>query len=102
MFLIGIKSLAYVYLHTHRKRKETHMKQITLHIPDHKVEFITELMEQLGIEIESGKPVDEDQEQDIEISEEHKAIVRERMKKAKANPERLLDWDEVKDSFSFD
>lgn len=78
------------------------MKQITLHIPDHEVEFITKLMEELGIQVEANKPVDQEQEQDIAIPEEHKAIVRERMKKAKANPERLLDWDEVKDSFSFD
>jgi len=78
------------------------MKQITLHIPDHKVGFITKLMDQLGIEIETGNPNNEEQDQDIEIPEEHKAIVRERMKKAKANPERLLDWEEVKDSFSFD
>ena len=31
----------------------------------------------------------------IEIPVEHQEIVLERMTKAKANPERLLDWDEV-------
>jgi len=31
----------------------------------------------------------------IEIPIEHQEIVLERMAKAKANPERLLDWDEV-------
>ncbi|TRX38117.1 addiction module protein [Flavobacterium sp. ZT3R18] len=31
----------------------------------------------------------------VEIPIEHQKIVLERMAKAKANPERLLDWDEV-------
>lgn len=31
----------------------------------------------------------------VEIPVEHQEIVLERMAKAKANPERLLDWDEV-------
>ncbi len=31
----------------------------------------------------------------IEIPAEHQRIVLDRMAKAKANPERLLDWDEV-------
>lgn len=35
-------------------------------------------------------------EQDIIISEEHKSIVRQRMKASEANPSRLLNWDEVK------
>ena len=33
--------------------------------------------------------------EDIEIPIEHQKIVVDRMTKAKANPERLLDWDEV-------
>lgn len=33
--------------------------------------------------------------EDIEIPVEHQQIVLERMAKAKTNPERLLDWDEV-------
>ena len=33
--------------------------------------------------------------EDIEIPVEHQKIVLERMAKAKANPERLLNWDEV-------
>lgn len=35
-------------------------------------------------------------EQDITIPEEHKAIVRQRMKASEADPSRLLNWDEVK------
>lgn len=33
--------------------------------------------------------------EDVEIPVEHQQIVLERMAKAKTNPERLLDWDEV-------
>lgn len=33
--------------------------------------------------------------EDIEIPIEHQRIVLDRMAKAKTNPERLLDWDEV-------
>ena len=51
-----------------------------------------ELVKQLGIEVA----------EDMEIPEEHKAIVRERIKKSAQNPERLLAWDEVKDNFKFE
>ncbi|WP_262710824.1 hypothetical protein [Flavobacterium franklandianum] len=33
--------------------------------------------------------------EDMEITVEHRRIVLDRMANAKANPERLLDWDEV-------
>lgn len=69
------------------------MKEIILKIPDQKVDFVLELIEQLGLEVSS---------EEMEIPEEHKAIVRERIQKSKANPERLLDWEQVKDSFKFD
>lgn len=69
------------------------MKEITLRIPDQKLDFVLELIEQLGLEVSS---------EEMEIPEEHKAIVRERVQKSKANPERLLDWEKVKDSFKFD
>lgn len=68
------------------------MKEVTLKIPDKKFGFFMELVKQLGIEVA----------EEIEIPEEHKAIVRERIKKSAQNPERLLDWDEVKDKFKFD
>jgi len=35
-------------------------------------------------------------EQDIDIPEEHKTIVRQRMKASEADPSRLLNWDDVK------
>ncbi|MBO6793827.1 MAG: addiction module protein [Balneolaceae bacterium] len=69
------------------------MKEIIIKVPDQKVDFVLELIEQLGLEIES---------EEYEIPEEHKAIVRERIRLYKENPERLLDWEEVKDSFKLD
>jgi len=35
---------------------------------------------------------------EIEISEEAKKIVLDRIEKSKTNPERLLDWDEVSEN----
>jgi len=69
------------------------MKKITLNVPDQKVDFVMQLIEQLGLEASAELE---------EIPEEHKAIVRERIKLSEENPERLLDWEEVKDSFNFD
>ncbi len=68
------------------------MKQVTLNIPDNKYQFFMELVRNLGF----------DKPEDICIPEEHKAIVRERTLKSKANPDRLLDWNQVQDNFRFD
>lgn len=43
-----------------------------------------------------------EEESDLIIPDEHKNIVRERIRKSEADPERLLDWDEVKDTFILD
>ncbi len=67
------------------------MKEVTLKIPNKKLEFFMELVKQLGFEISES----------IEIPEKHKSIVRERIKKSKDNPEEILSWDEVKDSFRY-
>lgn len=67
------------------------MREVTLKIPEEKFEFYLELFEQLGLEPEF----------DYEIPEEHKEIVRERIRIADENPDQLLDWDEVKDDFDF-
>jgi len=69
------------------------MKEIILKIPDQKVNFVLELIEQLGLEVSS---------EIMEIPEEHKDIVRERIKNSKENPDRMLEWDQVKDSFKLD
>lgn len=67
------------------------MREVTLKIPEEKFEFYMELFGQLGLEAEF----------DFEIPEEHKEIVRERIRIADENPDQLLDWDEVKDDFDF-
>ena len=69
------------------------MKEIILKVPDQKVDFVLELVKQLGLEVETDQ---------IEIPEDHKNIVRERMSKSKEDPERLLDWNEVKNSYKAD
>lgn len=51
-----------------------------------------ELVEQLGFEVAG----------ELEISEEHKDIVRDRIKKSDQNPERLLDWEQAQDNFQLD
>lgn len=66
------------------------MKEIILKIPDQKVDFVLELIEQLGLEISS---------EEMEIPEEHKAIVRERIKTAK--PEDMVPWEEARKQFTF-
>lgn len=68
------------------------MKQVTLNIPDNKYQFFIELVNNLGF----------NEPNEMFISEEHKAIVRERTLKSKKKPERLLDWDKVHDSFKLD
>ncbi len=68
------------------------MKEVTLKIPDKKFSFFMELIKQLGLEVA----------EEVEIPEEHKAIVRERIKKSNQNPEGLLDWDQVQDNFRLD
>ncbi|MBC9798431.1 hypothetical protein [Sinomicrobium weinanense] len=65
------------------------MREITLKIPDKKFSFFMELIRQLGIQVAD----------DIEISEEHKAIVRERIKNSK--PENLIPWEEARKQFTF-
>ena len=69
------------------------MKEITLKVPDQKVDLVLKLVEELGLEVSI---------EDLEIPEEYKTIVRERIRKSKANPKRFLDWEQIKDNFYFD
>jgi hypothetical protein len=68
------------------------MKEVTLKIPDQKFDFFMKLVKELGFEVSEK----------VEIPEEHKEVVRERIKQSEENPQRLVDWDEVKDNFKFD
>lgn len=67
------------------------MKEIIIKVPDQKVDFVLELIEQLGLETEF---------EEYEIPEEHKAIVRERIKTSK--PENLIPWEEARKQFTFE
>lgn len=65
------------------------MKQVILNIPESKFQFFMELVKNLGFVKTSV----------LEIPEEHKRIVRKRISDSTKNPERLLDWDEVKNDY---
>jgi hypothetical protein len=69
------------------------MKEIIVRVPDQKIDFVLQLIEHLGLEISTEL---------LEISEEHKNIVRNRIQMSHKNPERLLNWEEIKDSFDLD
>ncbi|NOQ75811.1 MAG: hypothetical protein GQ574_27650 [Crocinitomix sp.] len=62
------------------------MKQVTVNIPDVKFDFIMKLFNELGINT-------------IEIPQWQKDLVLKRIKESNENPDSLLDWDDVKDSF---
>ncbi|WP_257667940.1 hypothetical protein [Parapedobacter tibetensis] len=59
------------------------MKEVTLKVPDSKFAFFMELAKQLGIEAFV---------EDVEITKTQKELVRECIRKADENPERLLAW----------
>lgn len=65
------------------------MKQITLNIPDDKYTFFLELMENLGFE----------KTDELTIPQEHKDIVRERIRNSK--PDELISWDEARKKLKF-
>jgi hypothetical protein len=65
------------------------MKEVTLKIPDNKVGFFMELVGQLGFEV-CEEP---------DILEEHKAIVRERIKTAKSDD--MVPWTEARKQLTF-
>lgn len=65
------------------------MKEVTLKIPDKKFGFFMELIKQLGFEVSEK----------IEVPEEHKSIVRERMKTGKS--EDMVPWKVARQQFSF-
>lgn len=65
------------------------MKEVTLKIPDNKLKFFMELINHLGFEVSI----------EMEIPEEHKAIVRERIRSAKA--EDMVAWKDARKQFTF-
>ena len=66
------------------------MTEITLKIPDAKLNFFMELVQQLGYEVNIN---------DVHIPEEHKELVRNRIKTAKK--EDIVSWEEARKQFQF-
>lgn len=68
------------------------MKHISVSVPDDKYKFFLELIQSLNfVTLE-----------EVDIPEEHKALVRKRIEISNKNPDQLLDWDQVQDNFKLD
>ncbi len=65
------------------------MREVTLKIPDKQFGFFMELIKQLGIEVAD----------DVFIPDEHKSIVRDRIRSS--NPEELIPWEEARTQLNF-
>jgi hypothetical protein len=65
------------------------MKEITLNIPDSKLEFFWALIKEHGFEVQN----------EIDIPEEHKSIVLERIKNS--IPSETLNWQDARKGFTF-
>jgi hypothetical protein len=68
------------------------MKEVVIKIPDPKFKFFMELMEQLGLEVF----------QRYDISEEQMNVVMERISLADSDPDRIQNWDDVKNKIGGD
>lgn len=68
------------------------MKQVTVNIPDAKFDFIMKLFNELRINTENT----------VEIPQWQKELVLKRIKESDENPDRLLNWEDVKDDFKVD
>ena len=73
------------------------MKHLTIEVKDNQYGFLMELLNKFSFVKVIEEPTDE-----VVIPEWHKKIVKERLKKYKADPARALNWDKVKKSFRFD
>jgi len=67
------------------------MKQLTIHIPERKYQFVLELLRSLNF-----VKIDAPAMENFVITEEQKALVDEELKKIDKDPNYLLDWEEVK------
>lgn len=65
------------------------MKQITIKLPSEQLAFFKQLVEKLGFSID----------EEPSISEEHRSLVRERIRKSK--PEELIPWKEARKQLRF-
>ncbi len=69
------------------------MKQLTIHIPDNKFQFVMDMLSKLSF-VKIDRPADT-----FIITEEQKALVNEEIRKIEADPNYLLNWDDVKHKF---
>lgn len=65
------------------------MKEVTLKVPDAKLSFFLELVKELGFEITN----------EVQVPEEHKTVVRERINTAKSEDAML--WKDAHKKFTF-
>lgn len=65
------------------------MKEITVKIPDTKLQFFIELFKQLGLEVK---------DQELSIPKKHQKIVLDRIQNTKE--EDLLNWEQIKKDFN--
>ena len=72
------------------------MKQYTITIPDSKVSIFVKMMKSISFvkNIEESYTVD--------IPEEHKTIVRERIKRYENSPESYIEWDDIENKVKLD
>ena len=72
------------------------MKQFTISIPDNKAELFLDIVKSISFvkKIEEGYQLD--------IPEEHKSTVRERIKKYENKPESYLEWDDLNNQLRLD
>ena len=72
------------------------MKQYTITIPDSKVSIFVKMMKSISFvkNIEESYTVD--------IPEEHKTIVRERIKRYENSPESYIEWDGIENKVKLD
>ena len=64
------------------------MKHINLAIPDHKLQFFTELMNSLGFIKQDSNFIE------FDIPEEHKQLILKRI--ANSSPEKMTNWEDFK------
>jgi hypothetical protein len=72
------------------------MKQLTIHIPESKFQFVMELLRNLGF-IKFDTPVEK-----FIITEEQKALVNEELRKIDENPNYAIDWETAKHQLKVD
>jgi hypothetical protein len=71
------------------------MQQLTINIPDNKIDFFMELVQNLGFNVD--KKV-----QGSVLTEEQIKMVNDERKKIKENPEHFIDWVDARKTLKLD